>query len=77
MGCLTIFLLCKALHEVELKVLYFLQRIAAMGNTIAQCITSLQHIFSQFYSSFNKGACTHFSFFILRSTVKHIAEKTV
>ena len=43
--------------------LYFSQRLAATGNTIAQCVSPLQHLVSQFYGSFNKGACAHILFF--------------
>ena len=48
--------------------LYFSQRIAAAGNTIAQCITPPATFLSQFYGSFNKCTCAHFSFFFPRSS---------
>ena len=65
MGCLSIFLLCEALHEVELS--------STFRNGLQQLTTPLhsasplQQLVSQFYSSFNKGACAHFLFFVPRS----------
>ena len=55
--------------------LYFSQRIAAIDNTIAQCNGAFSQLVSQFYESFNKGACVHFSFFVLRSIARQVAEK--
>ena len=72
MGCLAIFLLRKALHEVELSPLF-----------VTDCtnwqhhysVHPFQQLFSQFYGSFNKGACAHISCFALRSIVRPVAEK--
>ena len=73
MGCLAIFLLREVLHEVEL--------ISAFRNGLQQLTTSLhrvsplQQLVSQFYGSFNKGACAHLSFFVPRSIARQVAEK--
>ena len=73
MGCLAIYLLCEALHEVELS--------STFRNGLQQLITPLhsvsplQQLVSQFYGSFNKGACAHFLFFVPRSIARQVAEK--
>ena len=55
--------------------LYFSQRIAAIENAIAQCITHPATCLD-IYCSFNKGACAHFlSFFAPRSIARQVAEK--
>ena len=69
------FLLRKALYAVEL--------ISTFPNGLQQLATPLhgvsphQQRFSKFYDSFNKGACTHFSFFIQRSIARQVAGKIV
>ena len=55
--------------------LYFSQRIAATGNTIAQCITPPATCLAEFYGSFNKGICAHFFFFVPKSIARQFAEK--
>ena len=74
MGCLAIFLLREALHEVELSSTFRngLQQLA----TPLHSVSPLQQHFSQFYGSFNKGACAHFSFFVPKSIARQVAEKT-
>ena len=73
MGCLAIFLLREALHEVELS--------STFRNGLQQLITPLhsvsplQQLVSQFYGSFNKLACAHFLIFIPRSIARQVAEK--
>ena len=73
MGCLAIFLLCETLHEVELS--------STFRNGLQQLTTPLHNVsplqqpVSQFYGSFNKGTCTHFSFFVPRSVARQVAEK--
>ena len=73
MGCLAIYLLREALHEVELS--------STFRNGLQQLITPLhsvsplQQLVSQFYGSFNKGACAHFLFFVPRSIARQVAEK--
>ena len=54
--------------------LYFSQRIAAIDNTITQCITP-PATFLAILWQFNKGACAHFSFFVPRSTSRQVADK--
>ena len=39
------------------------------------CTSPLQQLVSQFYSSFNKGVCAHFLFFVPRSIARQVAEK--
>ena len=73
MGCLAIYLLREALHEVELS--------STFRNGLQQLITPLhsvsplQQLVSQFCGSFNKGACAHFLFFVPRSIARQVAEK--
>ena len=38
-------------------------------------LSLLQQRISQFFGSFNKGACTHFLFFVPRSTARQVAER--
>ena len=61
MGCLAIFLLFEALHEVELSSTFrnALQQLA----TSLHSVSLLQQPVSQFYGTFNKGACAYFFFF--------------
>ena len=58
MGCLAIFLLREALHEVELGSTFRngLQQLT----TPLHSVSPLQQLVSQFYGSFNKGARAHF-----------------
>ena len=68
MGCLAIFLLREALHEVELS--------STFHNGLQQLTTPLHSVSPlQFYGSFNKGACAHFLFFVPRSIARQVAEK--
>ena len=73
MGFLPMFLLREGLHEVEL--------ISTFRNGLQQLVTPLhsvsplQQLVSQFYGSFNKGACAHFLFFVPRSIARQVAEK--
>ena len=70
MGCLAIFLLRKALHEVELS---FTFRNGLQQLTIPlHSVSPLQQLVSQFYGSFNKGACM---FFVTNSIARQVAEK--
>ena len=73
MGCLAIFLLCKVLHEVELSSTFCnkLQQLALPLHSVSH----LQQLVSQFYSSFNRGACAHFLFFVPRSIARQVAKK--
>ena len=73
MGCFAIFLLREALHEVELSSTFRngLQQLT----TPLHSVSPLQQLFSQFYGSFNKGACAHFLFFVPRSIARQVAEK--
>ena len=61
MSCLAIFLLREALHEVEPSSTFRngLQQLT----TPLHSVSPLQQLVSQFYGSFNKGACAHFWFF--------------
>ena len=69
MGCLAIFFCCaKRCTKYN-----FATDSAATGNTIAQCI--IQQLVSQFYGSFNKGACAHFLFFVPRSIARQLLRK--
>ena len=65
MVCLAIFLLREALHEVELNSTFRngLQQLT----TPLHSVSPLQQLVSQFYGSFNKGACAHFLFFVPRT----------
>ena len=74
MGCLAIFLLREALHKAELS--------STFRNGLQQLTTPLYSVsplqqlqVSQFYGSFNKGACAHFLFFVPRSIARQVAEK--
>ena len=73
MGCLAIFLLRKALHEVELS--------STFRNGLQQLTTPLHsvspssNLSRNFYGSFNKGACAHFLFFVPRRSARQVAEK--
>ena len=73
MGCLAIFLLREALHEVELSSTFRngLQQLTTPLNSVSP----LQQLVSQLYGSFNKGACAHFLFFVPRSIASQVAEK--
>ena len=73
MGCLTIFLLRKALHKVELSSTFCngLQQLT----TPLHGVSPLQQLVSQFYGSFSKGTCAHFLFFVLRNIARQVAEK--
>ena len=73
MCCLAIFLLHEALHKVELYSTFRngLQQLA----TPLHSVSPLQQLVSQFYDSFNKGACAHFLFFVPRSIARVFAEK--
>ena len=73
-GCLEIFLLREVLHEVELSSTFRngLQQLTAPLHSVSP----LQQLVSQFYGSFNKGACVHFLFFpVPRSIARQVAEK--
>ena len=72
-ACLAIFLLREALHEVELSSTFRngLQQLA----TPLHSVSPLQQLVSQFYDSFNKGACAYFLFFFSKSTARQVAEK--
>ena len=58
-------LLREALHEVELSSTFRngLQQLT----TPLHSVSPLQQLVSQFYGSFNKGACAHFLFFVPRT----------
>ena len=60
-GCLAIFLLRKTLHEVEPSSTFRngLQQLTRPLHSVS----TLQQLVSQFYGSFNKGACAHFLLF--------------
>ena len=75
MGCLAIFLLREALHEIELSSTFRngLQQLT----TPLHSVSLLQQLASQFYGNFNKGACAQFLFFVQRSIVRQVAEKIV
>ena len=73
MGCLAIFWLRKALHEVELS--STLRNGLQQLTTPLHSVSPLQQLVSQFYGSFNKGTCAHFLFFVPRSIAKQVAEK--
>ena len=72
MGGLAIFFLREALHEVELS--------SAFRNGLQQLetplhsVSPLQQLFSQFYGSFNKDSCPHFSFFVPRQVAEKFAQ---
>ena len=70
MGYLAIFLLREALHEVELSSTFRngLQQLT----TPLHSVSPLQQLVSQFYGSFNKGACAHFLFFVPRSIARQV-----
>ena len=72
MGCVAIFLLREALHEVELRSTFRngLQQLTTPLNSVSP----LQQLVSQFYGSFNKGACAHFLFFVPRSIARQVAD---
>ena len=72
MGCRK-FLLRKALHEVEISST-FRNRLQQLATPL-HSVTPLQQRFSQFYGSFNKGACAHFLFIVTRSLARQVAEK--
>ena len=73
MGCLAIFLLREALHEVELSSTFRngLQQLT----TPSHSVSPLQQLVSQFYGSFKNGACAQFMFFVPRSIARQVAEK--
>ena len=73
MGCLAIFFLSEALHEVELSSTFRngLQELTPPLHSVSP----LQQLFSQFHGSFNKGTCAHFLFFVPRSIARQVAEK--
>ena len=55
-----------------------MQRIAATGNTIAKCITHPPATcLAILRLSFNKGACSHFLFFVPRSIARQVAENLI
>ena len=72
MGRLAIFLFGEALHEVEISSTFRngLQQLT----TPLHSVSPLQQLASQFYGSFNKGACAHFLFFV-PSIARQVAEK--
>ena len=72
-GCLAIFLLREALHEVELSSTF--RNGLQWLTTPLHSVSPLQQLVSQFYSSFNKDACAHFLFFVPRSIARQVAEK--
>ena len=73
MGCLAMFLLREALHEVELSSAF---RIGLQQLTIPlHSVSPLQQLVSQFYGSFNKNLCAHFLFFVARNIARQVAEK--
>ena len=63
----------EALYEVELS--------SIIRNALQQLeiplhsVSPLQQLFSQFYGTFNKGACAHFSFLVPKSTARQVAEE--
>ena len=63
----------EALHEVELSSTFRngLQQLA----TPLHSVSPLQQLVSQFYGSFNKGACAHFLLFFPSSIARQVAEK--
>ena len=73
MGCLAMFLLRKALHEVELSSTFRngLQQLT----TPLHSVSSLQQLVSQFYDGFNRDACARFLFFVPRNIAGQVAEK--
>ena len=73
MGCLAFFLLREGLHEVELSSTFHngLQQLT----TPLHNVSPLQQLVSQFYGSFNKGACALLSFFVPRSIARQVAEE--
>ena len=73
MGCLAIFVLREALHEVELSSTFRngLQQLT----TPLHSVSPLQQLVSQFYGSFNKGACAHLLFFVPSNIARQVAEK--
>ena len=75
MGCLTIFLFCEALHEVELGSTFRngLQQLTTPLHSVI--VSPLEQLVSQFYGSFNKGTCVNFLFFVPRTIARHVAEK--
>ena len=73
MGCLAMFLLREALHEVELSSTF---RNGLQQLTIPlHSVSPLQQLVSQFYGTFNKGVCAHCLFFVARSIAGQVAEK--
>ena len=72
MGCLAMFLLREALHEVELS--------STFRNGLQQLtiplhgVSPLQQLVSQFYGSFNKDVRAHFLFLVARSIARQVAE---
>ena len=60
----------EALHEVELSSTFRngLQQLT----TPLHSVSPLQQLVSQFYGSFNKGACAHFLFFVPRSIARQV-----
>ena len=67
MGCLAMFFVAQSVVR-SITQLYFSQRIVATGTTTLHSVSPLQQLFSQFYGSFNKCACAHFSLFVPRSS---------
>ena len=73
MGCLANFVLREALHEVILSSTFLngLQQLTIPFHSVS----TLQQLVSQFYVSFNNGACAQYLFFVPRSTARQVAEK--
>ena len=67
------FLLREVLHAVELSFTFRngWQQLA----TPLHSLSLLQQLVSQFYGSFNKGACAHFLIFVPKSIARQVAEK--
>ena len=71
MGCLANVVLREALHEVIVS--------STFRNGLQQLIipfhsvSPLQQLVSQFYVSFNNGACAQYLFFVPRSIARQVA----
>ena len=75
MGCLAIFLLREANSRIQVELSSTFRSGLQQLATPLHSVSPLQQLFSQFYGSFNKGACAHFSFFVPRSVARQVAEK--
>ena len=73
MGCLAIFLLREALHEVELSSTF--RNGLLQLTTPLHSVSPLQQLVSQFYGNFNKAQRTLLVFPVPRSIARQVAEK--